>query len=68
MTRCRHRDWLETDEDFPTGPQCEREAEWLACTPVIDTPVCEQHRCRCRKPFVDEGEIGGTASRGRVRS
>ena len=51
---CEHRELLETDEDsdFPSGPRCGAPAEWLSCTPIIDQPVCEKHRCRCRKPLV----------------
>lgn len=48
---CQHRAFLpadyESDTDIGTGPECGKPARWLSCTPIIDQPVCEEHRCRC---------------------
>ena len=60
VATCKHRGW--TDEDnandapFPSGPECGAQASFLACTPVVDTPVCCAHACRCRKPLVPRPE------------
>ena len=50
--RCSHREWVEDDEVLPTGDECSAPAKWLSCTPYINTPVCEVHRCRCHKPIL----------------
>lgn len=49
--KCAYREWAEGDEDIPTGAMCGEPAKWLRCEPIYDTPVCEKHRCRCRKPL-----------------
>lgn len=54
---CRHREWTdednETDAAFPSGDECGAQATFLACTPLVDTPVCCRHACRCRKLIPD---------------
>jgi hypothetical protein len=47
---CTHRDYLPTDDDFPNGPRCERQAEYTTCEPM-NGRVCAAHRCRCSKPL-----------------
>lgn len=48
MTQCAHREWLASDLHFATGPQCDRDAEFINC----DYPfaACAEHKCRCAKP------------------
>lgn len=48
---CEYREWLPDDEGQPTGPVCGRPARWFSCAEYIDQPVCDEHRCRCRKPI-----------------
>lgn len=47
--KCHHKEWLEDDEVIPTGAQCSAEATHLSCSPIINQPVCVQHKCRCNK-------------------
>lgn len=37
--------------DGPQGPKCDATAHWISCQPVIGTPTCDAHRCRCAKPI-----------------
>lgn len=49
---CEHREWLEGDEVMASGPKCGAPAKWYACTEYINQPVCDAHKCRCRKPIL----------------
>jgi hypothetical protein len=41
-------DCLEPDCYMPTQ-SCENEAEFIACRPCFNNPVCREHKCRCTK-------------------
>ena len=48
---CQYRDGR---EDGSWAPEiCGKPAKWLACSPYMNMPACDGHRCRCRVP-VDE--------------
>ena len=62
---CKHRDWTDDDDidaPFPSGSECGAQATFLACTPSVDTPVCCQHACRCRKPLAKPTPAQPTAT------
>lgn len=46
---------LYEDGDDKIGSyDCPNEAVWLSCTPVINVPVCAEHKCRCNKPYKEQ--------------
>ncbi len=52
--RCQYQVLADTDalsgEYFPgEPPNCTNEATHISCQPLIDTPTCEAHKCRCAK-------------------
>ncbi len=53
----------EDENDQIVSIECDKEAVWYSCVPVIDIPVCEDHKCRCNKPILHVVEISGKASR-----
>ena len=32
------------------GAECGAPATCISCVPLIDTPTCDAHKCRCAKP------------------
>ena len=42
---CTWRDWLDSDDDFPTGSRCGNKATRLNCR--LGQMACELHGCRC---------------------
>lgn len=57
---CEYREWLPDDDEQPTGPVCKQPARWYSCVDYIDQPVCDEHRCRCRKPITTDTTDGRT--------
>ena len=47
---CGHRELLDTDEDWPTGPECGEPATHIICDPV-GAKRCAKHKCRCNMPL-----------------
>lgn len=35
------------EDSPPPGPKCGAPAMWVSCVPFINTPTCQQHKCRC---------------------
>jgi len=33
------------------GVMCGQPATWISCIPFSNTPTCDAHKCRCRKPI-----------------
>jgi len=55
-TVCR---WQEvTNEGGLAPPECTRPARWVSCVPFMQTPTCDEHKCRCAKPIEATNETG----------
>ncbi len=51
-------EWRDDTEDADTGiiydrtgPRCPNVATHRRCGPIVDLPVCEEHKCRCNLPL-----------------
>lgn len=56
MQTCR---WCPENDDGDLLDQpCGRPARWIACCPVRDCPVCDDHRCRCSEPLLTTHQEG----------
>jgi hypothetical protein len=70
-------EWREDTEDQETqmvfertGPRCPNVATHRRCGPIVNMPVCEEHKCRCNLPLVtapaQAEQPPAVASRGEV--
>jgi len=48
--KCQHRRQLDED-GFQEEEDCDKEATHVSCVPFVNTPTCEEHKCRCAKPI-----------------
>ncbi len=60
MNKCEAGYWNEdqTGRETLIYFNCNNQAEWLSCEPLINTKTCTLHKCRCaRKILTDQGLI-----------
>ncbi len=41
------------------GPDCGAPAEFISCKPLINTPTCAAHKCRCARRIQADCDMDG---------